>query len=314
MFLLIRGSILKPALLNTPLYPDMNIRTLHQTLTARLKRAGIESASLDSRLLIQHILKISHEAYWLQQNDPLPPELIKAVEMLVEERAKGRPVSNIIGEKEFYGERFIVSDAVLDPRPDTELLIERILKHYPDQESALDGADLGTGSGCLAVTLARLYPNSQWRASDISSAALAVARKNIERFSVENRVELAQGSWFEAPAHQDQRYDLIISNPPYIPAAAINDLALEVKAHDPTKALSGGVDGLDCYREILATAADYLKNHGRLFFEIGAGQAEAIIQINREINKDQISHKETTTDLAGHERCLLFQKSNTSSA
>jgi release factor glutamine methyltransferase len=214
-------------------------------------------------------------------------------------RIRGEPVAYITGRREFYGLEFEVSPAVLIPRPETEALVELALKHMP-REGPCEVLDLGTGSGCIAVTLAKLRPRAHVFAADISAEALEVARRNAQRHGVVN-VKLLQGSWFEAV--QRRRFDIIASNPPYVAAGDAHLVRGDVR-FEPQVALVGGPDGLDAIRIIVHEAAQHLNPGGWLILEHGHDQQRMLERVAVEAGfASLISH----TDLAGIARAVAAQ-------
>ena len=187
-----------------------------------------------------------------------------------------RPVHRIIGEKEFWGMRLKISDAVLDPRADTECLVEAVLAHFEGlkgKDADYRIADIGTGSGAIILALLKELPNAIAVASDISDEALEIAKQNAVRHGLDSRISFEQGSYL---APLSGRFDVIVSNPPYIASLDILTLESEVRENDPQIALDGGSDGLDAYRSLLGESASLLKPDGQVFFEIGFDQASAI--------------------------------------
>jgi release factor glutamine methyltransferase len=217
----------------------------------------------------------------------------------VAQLAQGMPLSRLLGKREFWGMEFELSSETLDPRPDSETLIEAVLQTQPDRAKNLRILDLGTGTGCLIISLLKEYPEAQGVAVDQSEDALATARKNAHTHAVENRLTFHRGDWF---SEIQGRFDVIISNPPYISADDYEALDLNVKNHDPKKALVAGGEGLDCYEEIIPQAPDFLKEGGVLVLEIGYGQGEKVQQL---MAGADFSHISVYCDLAGIERCLV---------
>ncbi|MFN4144148.1 peptide chain release factor N(5)-glutamine methyltransferase, partial [Aestuariivirga sp.] len=235
----------------------------------------------------------------LDPGSRLAQEDVQRFRGYVERRAGREPVSRILGEREFYGRPFRVTPDVLDPRPDTETLVDGALRLVPANARLLD---LGTGSGAIIVTLLAERPDASGVATDISPAALAVARENAERNGVLPRLDFAQGSWFGPVSG---RFDLILSNPPYIPAAEIPRLSPDVRNFDPVLALVGGNDGLTPYRELAAGASAHLVENGRVLVEIGAGQADQVEAIFVAAGLRPAGRYQ---DLGGHVRCLGFRR------
>jgi release factor glutamine methyltransferase len=214
-------------------------------------------------------------------------------------RERREPVSRILGEREFYGRAFQVTPDVLDPRPDTETLIVAALALMPDKARVLD---LGTGSGAIAVTLLAERPDASGVATDLSPGALAAARANADRNGVLPRLSFLEGSWF-APV--SGCFDIIVSNPPYIPDREVAGLSPDVRNFDPRLALTGGIDGLDPYRLIASGAAAHLAAEGRVLVEIGAGQADDVEAI---FAAQEFQAAGRHRDLGGHARCLTFRR------
>lgn len=247
--------------------------TLRQHLTAaktRLVAAGIEpsEAARDTQYLAMHALGWDRATILIRDTDPPPVGFEAAYTPLIERRARREPVAYITGVQEFWNRDFTVSPAVLIPRPETELIVE-------EARSIVFGtlADIGTGSGCLAVTLAAEFPRARIVATDISVPALAVARANADRHHVGERIEFRETRYLEGV---DGPFDLIVSNPPYVTDAEYAVLAPEVRDFEPSLALAAGPDGLDGIRAVLSCAAASLRPGGMLLMEIGHGQAAAV--------------------------------------
>lgn len=265
--------------------------------TARLEAAGAHTPALDARLLLQAASGLSREDLILGPDHPLTAEQLQRFESFIARREAHEPVSRILGEREFYGRSFKVTPATLDPRPDTETLIDAALALMPKQPRILD---LGTGTGAIAITLLAERPDARGVATDLSPEALAVARENAGSLGVAGRLDLVEGSWFDPV---EGRFDLILSNPPYIPAGDIAGLEPDVRNFDPGLALSGGADGLDPYRLIAAGAAAHLAAGGHVLVEIGAGQADDVEAI---FTARGLPPAGRHRDLGGHIRCLAF--------
>ena len=262
---------------------------------ARLVTADVPDAATDARLLMQHVLSCDHAGLILAGERSLTDAERAAFEALLSRRLAHEPVSKILGEREFYGRLFHVTADVLDPRADTETLIEVAL-----EQPARRVLDLGSGSGALIVTLLAEWPEATGVAVDLSEKALAVTAENARCLGVAGRLSLKQGRWFEPVTGQ---FDLIVSNPPYIPTGEIAGLQPDVRNHDPHLALDGGQDGLDDYRAISAGAGRHLAPGGRIIVEIGAGQSRDVIQIFQNAG---FRHGGGRQDLGGHLRALLF--------
>ncbi|MGH6820575.1 MAG: peptide chain release factor N(5)-glutamine methyltransferase, partial [Methylocella sp.] len=228
------------------------IREALDVARRKLAEVGIETAALDARLLLQYAAGLSHENIVANSGQPLGARAAGKLQGLMARREAHEPVSRILGEREFLGRVFRVTPAVLDPRPETEVLVGEALKQLKPGARVLD---IGTGSGAIIVSLLAECPGATGVATDISQAALEVARLNAQRLGVAKRLQWLHCSWFEGVAG---RFDLIVSNPPYIPWAAIAALPASVRGFDPHWALDGGPDGLEAYRRLAAGAGGHL--------------------------------------------------------
>jgi release factor glutamine methyltransferase len=266
----------------------------------RLASAGIAAPALDARLLLQHATGITAAEIVGQQDETLTGGAENAFRLLVERRVLREPVAKIIGRKEFYGREFEVSRAVLDPRPDSESLIELCLDII-DTQAVTKVLDLGTGSGCLLLTLLAERQHLSGTGVDISEEALRIAGCNGRALGLERRATLQLGEWFQPT---EERFELILSNPPYIETAAIDGLQPEVSLHDPRLALDGGPDGLDAYRAIAGGAAAHLLPDGHVAVEVGEGQAAGVVQMFRQSGFEATGQRR---DLSGRPRALAFQ-------
>jgi release factor glutamine methyltransferase len=263
----------------------------------KFAHAGLEPAGIDARSLMQAATGLSHEQIVAEPDFRLSAEAIAKFSALVQRRLAEEPISRILGRREFYGREFQVSPAVLDPRGDTEALIELVLS-LPMKQGRL--LDMGTGSGAIVVTLLAELPNFTGLAVDVSLDALHVAKLNALSNGVSERLHFHHGSWFEKLSDQ---FDLIVSNPPYICHGDIAGLGREVKDYDPHLALDGGADGLFAYRVIAGGAARFLTAGGRVVVEIGAGQGPEVKDIFAASHFSFVAQK---IDLGGHLRAIVF--------
>ena len=263
----------------------------------RLRRAGCDTPELDARLLLQAAAGLTREDLAIDPERRIEDGARQRFAVFIGRREQREPVSRILGSREFYGRPFRVTPATLDPRPDTETLVEAALALMPERARILD---LGTGTGAIAVTLLAERPCATGVATDRSAKALAVAEANAEALGVASRLTLREGSWFGPVSGV---FDIIVSNPPYIPARDIEGLSPDVRNFDPPEALAGGEDGLDPYRAIALAARNHLAPGGHVLVEIGAGQADDVAAIFAAAGwNNPARHK----DLAGHVRCLVF--------
>jgi len=244
-----------------------------------LKTKGIETARLDAELLLAHVLKTTREELLLHQDVFLEKKNHQQYQSLINRRAKREPVARIIGVKEFWSLPFKLNNATLVPRPDSETLIEAVLKNIEDKSAVLKILDLGTGSGCLLLALLSELPNAKGLGADASEQALEAARENAEALGLDNRAGFALWNWNKNQPVSGGPYDIVLSNPPYIPDGDIEGLPDEVRNFDPVSALDGGKDGLDDIRKLLRRTTEFLKKGGGLYIEIGDGQAVAVIEL-----------------------------------
>ncbi|GAA6199049.1 peptide chain release factor N(5)-glutamine methyltransferase [Aquicoccus sp. SU-CL01552] len=260
---------------------------------ARLRAAGVDDPARDARVLLAHAARIEAARVTLIAPEDLEPEIAERYEQLIALRAIRVPVSHLIGERAFYGRRFKVSGDVLDPRPETETLIEAALA-----EPFARVLDLGVGSGCILVTLLAERGEATGLGVDLSEAACLQASANAVLHRVQARAEILQSDWFSNVAG---RFDLIVSNPPYIAAGEMAGLADEVRRHEPELALTDGGDGLGAYRAIAAQVTGHLEPGGRLLVEIGPTQAAAVCAILSAVGLSDIG---VVQDLDGRDRVV----------
>jgi release factor glutamine methyltransferase len=254
---------------------------------------------LDAELLLVHILGTNRARLRSHPEEAASAAQSKRYTDLIERRATGVPLAYVIGRRDFWSLRLTVTPAVLVPRPETELLVERALALRHEEFGRV--VDLGTGSGAIALTLASERPGWQVAATDVSEEALAIARSNAESLDLK-RVQFFHGSWFDPLV--GRTFDLIVSNPPYV---AENDPAMQDPAlrHEPRGALTPGGDGMASLRAIIAAAPDYLERDGWLLLEHGSDQAA---EVTRELVARGLRHVRSHRDLAGHERMTEAQR------
>jgi release factor glutamine methyltransferase len=256
-------------------------RTVRRVLmdgTQFLRDAGIESARLDAEVLLGHALDKERADIYLGMESPLNDSDEKIFRESLTRRAKGEPVAYITGHKEFWSLDFVVTPDVLIPRPETELVVELALEGaiMAATKAPLKILDIGTGSGVIAIALAKELPAAEIWAVDVSAAALNIAEVNARRHGVAERVKFLDGDLFDPITELGHRFDVIVSNPPYILSKEIANLGREVRDWEPKMALDGGPDGLDCYRQIIGGAHTYLVPEGRILLEIGEDQGTAV--------------------------------------
>ncbi|HTV03518.1 MAG TPA: peptide chain release factor N(5)-glutamine methyltransferase, partial [Luteitalea sp.] len=264
----------------------------------REARVGWASADLDAEVLARHVLGWDRAAWITRSDGPAHPEFLDAYEAAIARRLGREPVAYIVGAREFYGRDFIVSPSVLVPRPETELIVEWVLKTVPATPSPRV-VDVGTGSGAMAVTLAAERPSWQVLGTDISSEALDVARANADALGVGDRVTFVVGDLL-APAQGE--FDLIVSNPPYVARRDAPGMLPDVRDHEPHVALFGGQDGLDLPRRLLVEASTKLTPGGWIAMEFGYGQADTMADAATAAGLEVV---EVLCDLQGIERTLV---------
>ncbi|MEP7211175.1 MAG: peptide chain release factor N(5)-glutamine methyltransferase [Alphaproteobacteria bacterium] len=268
----------------------------------RLTAAGVEAPQREARLLLADALGIDGAGLIAQETDAIDAGGLDAFEARMRRRLAGEPISRIRGWREFYGRRFAITGDVLDPRPETELLVEEGQMRLPRGGCVLD---LGTGSGCILVSMLAERPDAIGVGVDISPAALAVAASNAGSLDVADRATFIEGGWGAMAEGGGAGFDLVLSNPPYVTEAEFTGLAVEVRDHDPHLALVGGVDGLDPYRAILAALPATLKPGGWLGVEFGATQGGAVSALMVSAGLDAV---EVMADFAGLDRVAFGRR------
>ena len=281
------------------LAPGMTIAAARRAVTQAFRDAGLDAPDLDARLLVGQALGLDHAALASNGERQLADAEISAVAALAKRRLAHEPVARIVGHKEFWGLDFAVTRATLVPRPDTETVAEAALAAVPDRSLPLRIADFGTGTGALLLALLSELPNAAGVGTDLSVAALAVARDNALHLGLASRADFVAcdyGAALRGP------FDLVVCNPPYIASGDIAGLDAEVRDYDPRLALDGGASGLDGYRAVVSDASRILSPQGILVVELGAGQASHVAGLMRE---GGIVAEGPKPDLSGHFRALV---------
>jgi release factor glutamine methyltransferase len=275
-----------------------------------LREKGADSPRLDAEVLLAHVRGCQRIELYTAFEEPASEELRQQFRELVKQRAAGRPVAYLVGQREFFSLPFEVTPDVLIPRPETELLVVRALdlaKQAPltERQDGIQIADIGTGSGILAVTLAKRLSSSQITAIDVSAAALAVAQRNAQRHGVSNRIEWFKGDLFAA-VPTERKFDVIVSNPPYITTAEMSQLGADVRQHEPTLALDGGEQGTEVIARLILQAAERLAPEGWLLIEISptiVERVEALLETEAKLER-----RPTQKDVAGLPRVVQAQR------
>lgn len=271
----------------------MKYRDLYRHGAEQLTACGVPEAQLTARLLLEHVCGTSRNDLLSHPEREVEASLEAAYERLLQKRGERIPLQQLTGEQEFMGLAFLVNEHVLAPRQDTECLVEELLIHVEDGSRVLD---MCTGSGCILLSLMRYKNEIAGVGADISEKALALARENAERLAV--AAEFICSDLFTDIKGE---FDVIVSNPPYIPTGVIGTLEPEVKEHEPLLALDGGADGLSFYRRLIAEAPSFLARFGRLFLEIGHDQGEAVCALMRAHGYENVR---LSRDLAGLDRVV----------
>jgi release factor glutamine methyltransferase len=321
------------------------VREAIRTGAKYLHKAGIDNARLDAEVLLRHVLGVNKAEFYLGLNLALDAAAEREFQKLLSRRAGREPVAYITGHKEFWSLDFVVTPAVLIPRPETELLVELALARatqvvlprsfvpphpslspvvggegkregardsrrdvltYPDSKPTLRILDLGTGSGAIAVSLAKELPQAWVCAIDISTEAIEVARLNARRHGVEERMEFFCGDFFGPVGDEPERFNLIVANPPYIRSGDLADLTPEIRKWEPVAALDGGADGLLYYRRIISAAGNYLKSGGSILLELGDGMGKPVARLFADAGNFEPA--QVYRDYAGKERVIAAAK------
>jgi len=286
----------------------ISLKDLQRQGAKRLRDAGVESAALDARLLLCHAAGIAHEALVARGDALASDSLREDFDSLIARRAGGEPTARILGAREFWGLPFKLGPETLVPRPDSECIVTAALETITDKAAALRVLDLGTGSGCLLLSLLSELPNASGIGVDISEGALEIARANAKALGFERRAIFQQGNWADGV---EGPFDIIISNPPYIPASEMGMLMRDVRDHDPARALDGGADGLDCYRFILDQVFPLLAQVGHVALETSPDLYAELYDLV--VATGQWRTPELINDLAGRARGMRFGKSDLAS-
>lgn len=286
----------------------MSGTTLAEALAAarrRLSEAGIADAAHDARLLIAGLLKLPSTAFVIDGARLLDPSEKAAIDEALARREAREPVHRILGHRAFSRLDLVLSPETLEPRPDTEILVDALVPHARKivaEKGACRILDLGTGTGAICLALLDLVPGTAGLGADYSPGALETARRNADINGVADSFETVESDWFSAVTGA---FDIIVSNPPYIVRSVVGTLEEDVRLYDPILALDGGEDGLDAYRAIAAGAGDHLRENGLVAYEIGYDQKETVTAIMRENGFARI---EAVQDFGGNDRVLVFSK------
>jgi release factor glutamine methyltransferase len=282
------------------------VRAAHRELTDAFRRAGLDTPALDARLLLAAVLGIAPSAVPTITDRALTQGEVAGVAAFRDRRLAHEPVSRILGHRAFFGLDLEIGPATLDPRPDTETLVDGVLQlvragQFPRAGTPRRILDLGTGTGAIILALLAQLPEASGVGVDIAPAALAVARRNAHRHGLAGRAEFLQSDWLAAVTGT---FDLVVSNPPYIPTGEIAGLAPDVREWDPRAALDGGADGLAAYRAIVEAVRPFLAVGGWLVMEVGAGQSDAVVELVGRHAGFTTEAVQVWDDLGGIARCV----------
>ena len=275
----------------------MNTLELLNFGSCELKKKEITTPRLDSEILLSNVLKKKREQILVKLNQTMKKKDISAFNKLIKRRAAKEPVAYIIKKKEFWSKNFKVNENTLIPRPETELLVQNLIKTYKDKKISM--LDVGTGSGCILISLVSELPFSRGIGIDISTQAIKVAKENASLHKVKNKVKFFNKSIINL---YNLKFDLLVSNPPYIERKNIKNLDDGIKNYEPLIALNGGNDGLDVIKKVIYKAKEILKINGRLAIEIGNGQS---IKVSKELKKNKFIIEKNIDDYYGNTRCLI---------
>ncbi len=287
----------------TPATKPKTLGQVQREAAKALGNAGIDTSALDARLLLCHAAAFSHEELVSRSQDVMPSEVEQAYGDLIDRRIRGEPVGRILGRREFWGLEFQLGSETLEPRADSEAIIASVLGVIEDVEAPLRILDLGTGSGCLLLSLLHECLNASGVGIDISAEALRVAIENAKHLGLTGRASFQEGNWSQGLSGA---FDVAVSNPPYIPTSEIEILSREVRDHDPVRALDGGADGMECYRKILAQLPAILVPGGIAAIETSPDlytELRTLVEMQPEFQEI-----ETIEDMAGRFRGLRFRK------
>jgi len=279
----------------------MNIQTLLNQASKTLDNSSNTSSKLDSEILLSKIIKKNRQYLILNSNEELKKENIKSFDYLVKRRKKGEPIAYLINKKEFWKQNFYINQNVLIPRPDTETLVEETLKLF-NVNSKLNMLDIGTGSGCILLSILKERRNFFGTGIDISKKAINVARFNAKMHQLSNRVKFYNS---DVDKFLIGKYDLVVSNPPYIKRQDLKYLEVDVKGFEPKLALDGGKDGFSKITKVISKTSTLLKRNGRFILEIGFGQKKKILSI---LKQNNFFINKVVKDYGKNDRCVISTK------
>jgi len=286
----------------------MTVREALQKASESLRQAGVSNPRRDARILVAAAMGCQPGDLIAHPEAELASKNLSNLECIIARRTRREPVSRILGAREFWSLSFELSGDTLDPRPDSETLIEAVLEELPDKERGYSILDLGTGTGCLLLSLLKELPASRGLGVDVSCGAVATACRNAVRLKLADRASFLQGHWTDALGGH---WDIIVANPPYVSQDELPELEPEVRLYDPVQALIAGEEGLAAYREILSDVGRLLSGSGLVAIEIGLGQIQYVAEIATAMG---LEVARTARDLQGIDRCLIVRRKGSFSA
>ena len=278
----------------------MILSEIKKKLSKNFSISGIDTAELDARLILKEILSFDDKELIIRENYNIPEGIIREIFAIEKRRLKGEPISKIFKKRDFYKSKFIISNDVLDPRPETELIVE-IANKYIKKNDVKNILDLGTGSGCILLSVLKENKMINGLGIDLSKEAINIAQKNSKKLQVEKQSNFLISNWMESI---NFKFDIVVSNPPYIPSKDIKKLSKDVKKFDPLISLDGGEDGLSCYRLIVKDLKRVITKNAIIIIEIGCNQSKLVEEI---FKKNDFKLIKKYNDINGLDRVLTFQ-------
>ena len=278
----------------------MILSEIKKKLSKNFSISGIETSELDARLILKEILSFDDKELIINENYNIPERFIKEIFAIGERRLKGEPISKIFKKRNFYKSTFIISNDVLDPRPETELIVE-IANNFIKKNEVKNILDLGTGSGCILLSILKENKMINGLGIDLSKEAINIAQKNSKKLQLDKQSNFLISNWMEAI---NFKYDIVVSNPPYIASKEIEKLSKEVKNFDPFLSLDGGDDGLNCYRVIVEDLKRVINKNAIIIIEIGCNQSNSVEEI---FKNNDFKLLKKYNDINGLDRVLTFQ-------
>ena len=278
----------------------MILKEIQRKLCNNFSIFGIETPELDARIILKEVLSLDDKDLILKESLDIPNELIEKIIAIESRRLNGEPISKIFKKRDFYNSTFLISNDVLDPRPETELIVE-IANNYIDKNEVKNILDLGTGSGCILLSILKENKMINGLGIDLSKDAISIAKQNSKKLNLETQSNFLISNWMSSVNY---KYDLVVSNPPYIASEDIKKLSKSVKIYDPILSLDGGDDGLNSYRLIASDLKRVVSKHALVIIEIGYNQSLQVIEI---FKKNNFKLMKKYNDINGLDRVLTFQ-------